>query len=108
MTKFESIKSKSIDEIAEWIDKYVMYDDSPWSKWWNENYCQKCEAVTMPAEEYSRIVGWGHSYYCGDIECGYCEVNGKCRYFQDMDDIPDNEEIIKMWLESEIEDEASI
>ena len=27
MTKFESIKSKNIDEIAEWLDKYGMYYD---------------------------------------------------------------------------------
>lgn len=108
MTKFESIKSKNIDELAEWIDTYVIFDDSLWMKWWDENYCQKCEVVAMPREEYARIVGWGHSDYRGGIVCGYCEVNGKCRYFQDMDNVPNNKEIIKMWLETEAEDEGGI
>lgn len=101
MTKFESIKSKSIDELVEWTHTYRQHDDSVWNKWFDENYCQKCETVTIPKEEYARIIGWGHSDYRGDIECGYCEANGKCRYFQDMDGIPDNKEIIKMWLETE-------
>ena len=101
MTIFESITSKNIDELAKWIDKYVAFDDSPWMKWWDENYCQKCEKVAMPREEYARIVGWDCSDFRGGIVCGYCEVNGKCRYFQNMDDIPDNEDVIKMWLETE-------
>lgn len=108
MTKFESIKSKNIDEFAEWIDKYGAYDDSAWSRWFDKNYCQKCETVTMPRNEYARIVGCNHFDYCGNIECGYCEVHKKCRYFEDMDKVPDNTEIIKMWLETEAEDEASI
>ena len=109
MTKFESIKSKNIDELAEWLDKYGAYDGSPWMEWWNENYCQKCEMVTMPREEYAHIVGWKPCPdYHGNIECGYCEVNGRCRYFEDMDEVPDNTEIIKMWLESEIEYETCI
>lgn len=109
MTKFESIKSKNIDELAEWLDEYETFDNSPWMKWWNENYCQKCESVTIARNEYASIVGWNnHPNYCGNIECGWCEINRKCKYFQDLDYIPDNEEIIKMWLESEAEDEASI
>lgn len=91
MTKFESIKSKNIDELAEWLDKHGMYSGSPWMIWWDKNYCQKCEAEYT----YSKV-------FKKEIECGWCEVNGKCRYFQDMDDIPDNEEVIKMWLETEV------
>lgn len=102
MTIFESIKSKNIDEFAEWLDKYGIYDDSPWNKWWDKNYCQKCEAVTIERKEYARITGWRNWYnYCGDIECAWCEINKKCKYFQDLDYIPDNEEIIKIWLKSE-------
>lgn len=101
MTKFESINSKNIDEFAEWLDKYGAYDDSAWSKWFDENYCQKCKTVIMPREEYARIDGWSRSDYCGDIECGYCEIRDKCQYFQDKDEVPNNKEIIKMWLETE-------
>lgn len=90
MTIFESINSKNIDELAEWLDKHGMYDGSPWTIWWDKNYCQKCESEYM----YSAI-------FDKEIECGWCEKHKKCRYFQDRDDIPDSEEIIKMWLESE-------
>ena len=42
-----------------------------------------------------------------DRECefAWCELNGKCKFFKDMDDIPDVKQIIKMWLESD-EDEV--
>ena len=101
MTKFASVNSKNIDEFAEWLDEHGIYDDSDWDKWFNKNYCQKCEAIIMPREEYARIAGWSRSDYRGNIECAYCEVNGKCRYFQNMDKVPNNIEVIKMWLETE-------
>lgn len=108
MTIFESIKSKNIDELAEWLDKYGTYDYAPWIEWFDKTYCQKCEAIMMPREEYARIAGWSRSDYCGNIECAYCEIHKKCRYFQDMNKVPNNIETIKMWLETEIEDETSI
>lgn len=108
MTKFESINSKNIDEFAEWLDRYGAYDNSAWGKWFDKNYCQRCESVIMDRKEYARIDGWNHSDYHGDIECAYCEIHKNCRYFEDVDGVPDNTEIIKMWLETEVEDEASI
>lgn len=30
------------------------------------------------------------------------EVNGKCKYFQELDDIPSIRQITKMWLEKEV------
>lgn len=86
MTVYETIKSKNIDELAEWFDKYSgCVDQSPWTIWWDKNYCEKC-----PAEDKrGRVYAW-------------CELNGgKCKYFCDMDEIPDNEQMIKMWLNSE-------
>jgi ATP-dependent helicase/DNAse subunit B len=41
--------------------------------------------------------------YSGEIECTYCELENKCRFFQELDDVPDNKEMIKMWLEEEAE-----
>lgn len=84
MTVYESFKSKSIDELAEWLDKHVI-DDSPWIGWFDRKYCNKCDAVHYEDDDYS-----------------WCELNGKCRFFQDMPNIPDNKQIIKMWLEREI------
>ena len=90
MTQFENIKSKNIDEFAEWLDKYGAYDDSSWMKWWDDNYCDKCESETAYVQEFDKV-----------CECAWCELNGKCKYFQELDDIPDSKQIIKMWLESE-------
>ena len=85
MTVFEKFKSKNIDELAEWLDEYCMFDDAPWIHWWDKNYCNNCDGI------------WD------DINCyAWCELNDdKCKFFQDMDYMPDNKQIIKMWLESE-------
>ena len=84
MTVYEYFQSKSIDELAEWLNKYTT-DSSPWVHWWDNNYCNKCDGV-----------------YYEDNVYGWCELNGKCKFFQNMDKIPDNKQIIKMWLEREM------
>jgi len=91
MTVFENIKNKNIDELVDWIDEYFVFnDDTPYLKWWETNYCNKCK----PEVVYEKDLDFEHM-------CAYCELNNKCRFFQDMDDIPDNKQVIKMWLESE-------
>ena len=35
--------------------------------------------------------------------CSYCELNGNCKFFPNLDETPDNKRITKMWLESEAE-----
>lgn len=93
MTVYENLCSKNIDELAEWLDKYGMFDGSPWLKYWDENYCQKCESVDVYVPELDR-----------ELKCAWCEVhNDKCKFFQDMEETPDNKQIIKMWLESKCE-----
>lgn len=84
MTVYESFHNKSIDELAEWMNKNIV-DDSPWVFWWDNKYCNKCDGVSFEGQEY-----------------GLCELHNKCKFFQDMDGIPDNKQIIKMWLEREI------
>ena len=99
MTRFEKIKSMTIDEFAEWLDKYGAFDNEvPWMDWWDKTYCQNCESVMA------------HVLYFNDdkeYECSWCELNGYCKFFQDMDDIPDIKQIIKLWLESEVGNEKS-
>ena len=90
MKQYDIFKTKTIDELARWLNKYAHTDTSPWIKWFDENYCSKCES------EYAYIPALEE-----ECECGWCEVNGKCKFFQELDDIPDNEEITKLWLESE-------
>lgn len=96
MTVFESFKTKSIDELTEWFAKNGGYDGTPWTMWFDKNYCLKCEGVTAYVPEYHNK----------EMEFGYCELYGKCKFFEDVDidDVLDDKFIIKMWLESEVDD----
>jgi hypothetical protein len=87
MNLYNSLKYKTINELAEWLNEYCSHDFSPWTNWFDRNYCKKCDSI----------------YFNGDRnEYSWCEINGKCKYFQDMSDIPNNKQVIKMWLESDI------
>ena len=90
MTNFEKLKSMNEEEISEFLDSLANIDDNPWIVWFNKRYCENCEAI--------RSYGRNPNIY---YDSTYCEVNGNCRYFQDKDDIPDNKEMIELWLESE-------
>jgi hypothetical protein len=104
-SNFESLKSMSVDEFAEWLDKNGSFDDSPWLNSFNEKYCEKCESVTVKITEEEKLKN--HiSCLRDEFECTYCEVYNKCRYFENMDDVPDNREMIKLWLEANCEETA--
>lgn len=81
----------SIEEFVNWLDENVYLEYSPWLKWWDENYCKNCDSVCAASPN-----GYGEAEY------GYCELYGNCRYFQHMPNVPNDKQIIKMWLESEI------
>lgn len=101
MTNLEKIKEMPIKELAEWLDENGMFDNSPWSNWFNEHYCEKCESVKCKYEEAEKTVGFTpylFGDYSGDLECAYCEIENKCRFFPELDDVPDNKEVIEMWL----------
>lgn len=89
MTMFENLQSMNIDQFAEWFEENCLHDDDPCIEWFNKTYCKNCEPVVNKNE-----MGY-------KMEYGYCELNGKCRYFKDMNEMSSNKETIKMWLESE-------
>lgn len=93
MKVFDKFKSKNIDELAEWLDKYSNFEYAPWMKWLEDTYCSKCPT------EIGRFVDSDR-----DVNFCWCELHNKCRFFSDMDSIPDSKQVIKMWLESEIEE----
>ena len=99
MKIFDSIINKNIDELAEWLDEHCDFDGALWWKWCDKNYCGECEPIES---ESTNVFG----YPIG--ECAYCEINGNCRFFKEMEEIPNSKQIIKMWLESESENEASV
>lgn len=90
MKNVDKIKSKSINDFAKWLDKYCSFEDSPWVKWWNDKYCNKCPS------EIGKIEGSDR-----EIEFSWCELHNKCRFFPDMNENVSSEQILKMWLESE-------
>ena len=101
MNNFEKLQSMSVDELAKWLDEYGQFDTAPWMTWWNDNYCEQCESITVKITEEDKLKN--HiSCLRDEFECAYCEINdNKCKFFPEMEDMPDNVEIIKLWLEEE-------
>lgn len=95
MTVFDNFKNKNIDELAEWLSEYGSYDQALYWRWWDKNYCDKCEGVMLKREDG----GYDH-----ESEYAWCELNHKCKFFQEKNEIPSSKEIIKMWLLSEVEE----
>lgn len=93
MKVFDKFKSKNIDELAAWLDKYCNFEYAPWINWWEDNYCNKCPSEIGKHEDSDR-----------EMEFCWCELNDKCKFFPDMDSTPDSKQVIKMWLESEIKE----
>lgn len=95
MNNFEKLQSLDIEQFAEWLDQNGMWDNSPWSKWFDLKYCQQCESVKATVKDYFGI---------RECDFAWCELEHKCRYFADYEEVPDCKEVIKMWLEVEVED----
>lgn len=91
MTVFESIKTKNIDELVDWFNEHCDFDSAPWWKWWDKNYCNNCKSEVGHISEIGR-----------EMEFAWCELHDNCKFFKDMDNIPNTKQIIKMWLMSEI------
>ena len=89
MNKFDEIKSKNIDELVDWIDENFAFDSAPYMFWYDDKYCKRCESVKKCGAN-NRV-----------MEYAWCELNDKCKFFQNMNEAPDTKQIIKMWLESE-------
>lgn len=99
MNNFDKLKNMTIEELAKFLDEHGMYDDTPWMKWFNENYCDKCESIIVKAAEAESIIGI-KPFYDEEYECAYCEVyEDCCKFFSEG--FPSNKDIIKMWLEAE-------
>lgn len=79
MTVFENITSMSIDELVDWLDEHGAAYYAPWKVWYNKKYCRECDAD----------------------ECRWCQLHKKCKYFPEMNQVPNRKQKIRMWLESE-------
>ena len=92
MKNIDKLRTKNIDELAEWLDKYSNFEESPWINQFNKKYCEKCESIKGRYEDCDR-----------ELDFSWCELYDKCRFFPDMNSTPDTKQMIKMWLESEID-----
>ena len=102
---FERLPSMSIDELADWLDKNCQFDTAPWTIWFNDAYCSKCEAVECQYAEAKSRLGITPYFPNDTLECTYCELEHRCRFFPDLEEIPTNLETIKIWLIEEVENE---
>lgn len=103
MTNFEKIASLSIEEFAGWIDNTLSLNgDEPWNKWFDEEYCKKCEPIKgiinafySPYSPYSSV----------KVDCAFCEVNDYCKFFPHSNSPLDTKDVITMWLKREVEEQ---
>ena len=95
MNNFKYLQTMSRQKLAEWLDENGQFDNSPWMLWFDRTYCKNCPAVICIYEDSNR-----------EFPAAWCEVNGgKCKFFPEMDRVPDSLETIKLWLETDIENE---
>ena len=92
MKNYEQIKQMDCEQFSDWLEEYGQYDGSPWSRWFDKNYCKNCEDIECV------IVETGTK-----ISCVYCEVYSRCKFFLEKDSDLETREIINLWLESEVE-----
>lgn len=92
MTNFERlIRNLTIDKLADILNQNSNADDSVWIKWFNQKYCMNCESI------------WRLNGHGGIEECAACEASGECVLCDNK--VLSDEDIIRMWLESEEGDE---
>ena len=82
----------SVEELSKRIGTHGQFDNSPWMSWFDQKYCKNCESIMCHYEDSTH-----------EFPCSYCELNGNCKFFPNLDETPDNKRIIKMWLELEVE-----
>ena len=91
MNNFEHLQTMPIDQLVEFLDTNG-HHDAIWWKWFDEKYCNNCADIMCKYEDGER-----------EFPCSYCELNGNCKFFPNLDETPDNKRVTKMWLESEAE-----
>lgn len=102
MTEYDKFTKSTKEALAKWIADFGKHDDSPWMNWFDKTYCQKCESEIVTKDESEAKLGF-QFLYLNKTECSYCEVYKECRFFPNKP-TPEIEEIIKMWLDQEVEE----
>ena len=98
MNQYDYITSLAKDQLIDWLDTYADYDEAPWRKWFDDNYCKKCESIECSYADCEKLNI--KPFYKSSITCAYCELENKCKYFPELDTIPDSRKIIELWMET--------
>lgn len=94
MTNKEKLQSLSLEDLTDWLNAHGEPDNAPWMRWFDDNYCAKCESEIMVFAN-NRKVG-----------CAFCENHNYCRFLGESVGIAaDTRTIIKMWLEEQANEE---
>ena len=96
MTNLTKLKSMTQEELVNWLDKYGDFDGSPWMKWFGKTYCDNCPGITCKVPAFDNK----------EVECSFCELNHKCKFFEELERELDTKDILKLWLESNYQSEA--
>lgn len=102
-TMFDKLKLMTIDEFSDWLYEHGMVDGSPWMNWFDKTYCSKCESIKCSYTDAVEKLDLD-PFDDRPIVCAYCEIEHKCKYFPDMEELPGMKYIIKLWLNSAEED----
>lgn len=102
MTNHDNIKSMSLDAFVDFLDKYSIHESTPWSMWWEQNYCGKCNSISVNAEKQKELLGF--ISLKENIDCAYCEIYDHCKYFPEKHEVS-LKDVLKLWLEEEYKDE---
>lgn len=97
MNNWTKLKNMSVEDLAKWLDENGQFDTAPWTIWFDQKYCSNCESIICHYEDSTH-----------EFSCAWCELNDGCKFLPEVKGMPNNLEIIKMWLESETTDEEII
>ena len=85
---------KDIDSLSDLLDRLTSGYECPWTSWFDNNYCKKCETLDGSYPETPNI----------RLKFAWCELNHKCKFFPELKRTPTERDVIKYWLVRETED----
>ena len=90
MTNREWLQSADLDTLVNFLHSIDSFEDSPYIESWDNKYCSQCESIICTYANSDR-----------KIPCSFCELEGYCKFFPDLDHIPDYADMIRLWLAEE-------
>lgn len=96
MTNLEYVNNLNQRELVSFFTELISNcDETPWSKWFAKNYCNKCEAIKGTFDFNGRT---------RETEFCFCELEKHCKFFPEVGDRYSSEEwLINKWLMEERE-----